>query len=134
MVFCGRTPAQAVNSVARPAEALRHICRQLDVVKHDIVVDRGIAEQHVEKLTSIVADSGAGERNAHLEPAVPKVLNRKDPPDSLAQHLLIVDRIERHLHALFDGNGAGTLVNRMRVRAHAVDRFKVQRHGSDQRD
>ena len=55
--------------MARAAETPRRRRRQLDVVQHDVVVQRGVAEQHVEELSGVCADRPADERDAHLEQA-----------------------------------------------------------------
>ena len=62
-------PAQLIQSVARTAERVRHLRRKFDIVQHHIVMDRRVAEQHIEKLSGVVSDGRDGERNAHLEQA-----------------------------------------------------------------
>ena len=57
------------------------------------------------------------------------LVDRLDPADDVAEHLVVVDRRERHLDALLDRDRVGALLDRARVAANAVDGFQAGRHG-----
>ena len=49
------------------SSASGELARKRDILEHHVLVQRGVAEQHVEELPGIVADRLAGERDADLE-------------------------------------------------------------------
>ena len=52
-----------------------------------------------------------------------------DVPDDVVEHRAIVDRLDRHLHALLDRDGAGAAFDRTGIGANAVDGDKAL-HGT----
>ena len=123
----GRTdaPAHLMQPVARAAESLHKLGRQLDIVQHHVIVDRGVAEQHVDQLPGIVADGRGGQRDAHLEQAMAQIADGEHAADDLGEHDIVVDRRKRHLDALLDRNGAGAALDRARIAADVIDGLKT---------
>ena len=79
--------AQAVDAVARAAERRGEIGRNVHVQQHDVRVQRGVAEHHVEELPGIAADGGGGEADADVEDVAAAVLDRFDLAHDVAQDL-----------------------------------------------
>src|SRR5215204_4655703 len=65
-----RPPPQAVDAVAWAAESRHEIGRKRDVDEGDILVQRGVAEQHVHQLSGVVRDGLRTERDTHFEEAL----------------------------------------------------------------
>src|SRR5689334_7209489 len=132
-LLCADAPAQDLDPMPRAFKGAHEFGRQLDVVEPDVVMDRRVAEQHVDQLPGIAADCCGRERDAHLEYAAARILGAyildvEDTPDDLVVHKRVVDRLERHLDALLDSNHTSTLRDRTRIAANAIDRLNVQRH------
>ena len=90
----------------------RKTVRQLDIRKHHVIQQRRVAEQHVEQLPGIAAAIGTQHRrhreaDPDLGPAVANIGNALDRADDAIQDGKIVDRLQRHLDALLDGDGSG---------------------------
>ena len=118
-----------MQPVARAAEAFDQLARQRDIVQHHIVVQRRVAEQHVDELPGIAADGFRGERDAHFEQAVLLFGDGLDPADDLGAHEIVVDRRQRHLDALLDRDGLRARLDRFGVAADLVDRLQTRGHG-----
>jgi hypothetical protein len=121
--------AQFVQPVARTAEPFYELARNVGVVQHDIVVDRRVAEQHVDELAGILPDGLGRKRDAHLEDALFPRLDRNDPADDLRQDGFVLDRRHRHFDALLDRDGAGAVLDRGGIGADAIDGFQSRGHG-----
>ncbi len=65
--------------LSRAAERGGEIGRDVHVQQHDILVQRGIAEHHVEELPGLQPGGGGGEADAHLEHPAAAVLDRLPP-------------------------------------------------------
>ncbi len=126
----GDPPPQARETMARPAEAEGELARKRDVLEHHVLVQRGVAEQHVEELPGIVADGLAGERDADLELPVLPLGDLLDPADDAREHEFIVDRRQRHLDALLDRDRAGARLDRAGIAADTVDGLQAGAHES----
>ena len=112
----------------RPAERFRKQLRgQSHIVQHDIGVQGGVAEQYVQQLAAIavslaVEHHGDGQSDPHLEEAVGELFDRFHLPDDIGQDGWLVDRLDRHFHALFDRDGLGSCLDRGGgVGMHMVD-------------
>ena len=116
--------AQAVEPVPRPAEHRRKLVRDRGVMQDNVVVDRGVAEQHVEELPGVAADRRRRQRDSRLEQSRGNFADAFDAPGDLRQHMLVVDRRERHLDALLDGDRLRARVDRFRVAADVIDRLQ----------
>ena len=122
-----------MQPVTGAAEAFDQLGRKRDIVQRHIVVQRRVAEQHVDELPGIAADGLRGERDANLEQAGLLFGDALDPADDLGAHELVRDRRQRHLDALLDRNGACARLDRPGVAADVVDRLQTRGHGcSDQ--
>jgi hypothetical protein len=119
--------------VARTAEGLDHVAGKLDVMQHHVLVQRGVAEQHVEELPRIVPDGLGGERDADLEQSALQVGDGLNASGDLLEHEVVIDRGERHLDALLGGNGLGARVDRPRVTSDAIDGLQTRMHGHSER-
>ena len=69
----------------RAAECRSQVGGNVDVQQHDVLVQRGVAEQHVEQLPGIVAGGGGGQADADVEDPVAAVLDRFDLAHDVAQ-------------------------------------------------
>ncbi len=114
-------PPQPAGAVARPAEGIGKLARDYDVAEYHIILQRAVAEQHVEQLPGIIAHGRGSERNAHLEPALLLGDDFVHPADDALQHERVADCRERHLDALLDRDGAGTRLDRAGIAADAID-------------
>ena len=103
--------------------------RKLGIDEYDIVVQRRVAKQHVEKLAGIGADGGGGQSDAHLEQVLVERAGRLDLSDDLVEHEAVVDGRDRHLDALLDRDGARARVDRARIAADMVDGGETGMHG-----
>ena len=65
--------AQAGDAVARSAECRGQFGGERHIVQHHVVVQRGVAEQHVQQLAGVVADRCGGQADAHRETAVVQI-------------------------------------------------------------
>src|SRR5262249_47022902 len=128
----GRADAltQSGKPVARAAKSAHQVVGKLDIVEDHVVVDRGIAEQHVDQLPGVVADRCGGERDAHRECPGAQVAQLAHATDDLGVHVGVVDGVERHLDALLDRDGAGAIGDRLRVAADMIGRFYDRLHGA----
>ena len=117
----------------RATEAFDQLARQHDIVQRHIVVQRRVAEQHVDELPGIAPDGFRGERDANFEQALFLFGDGLDPADDLAAHEIVCDRRQRHLDALLDRDGVRPRLDRFGVAADLVDRMQTRGHGcSDQ--
>ena len=115
--------------MARTAEHPHQLGRQLDVVQHHVLMQRRVAEQHVEELPGIRSDGLGGERDADLEQRVVQLPDRLDPADDLGADEIVLDRRNRHLDALLDRDRARALLDRARVAADVIDGLQTGMHG-----
>ena len=103
---------QLMQPVTGAAEGVDQLVRKLDIVQRHVVVQRGVAEQHVDELPGIAADGRGGERDAHLEQPVFFFGDALDAADDLGAHEVVHDRRQRHLDALLDRDGACARLDR----------------------
>ena len=89
------------------SSAKGELARKRDILEHHVLVQRGVAEQHVEELPGIVADRLAGERDADLELPFPPLDDLIDPADDAREHEFIVDRRQRHFDACSTATARG---------------------------
>ena len=113
-----------------PPKAFDQLGRKLDIVQRHVVVQRGVAEQHVDELPGIAADGLGGERDANLEQAVFLFGDASTRPTISARTKSSVDRRQRHLDALLDRDGACARLDRSGVAADVVDRLQTRGHGA----
>ena len=114
--------AQAVDAVVGAGENRGERGGDLDVQKHDVVVQGGVAEHHVEELAGVVADGCGGQCDADVELAVAAVVDGFDLADDFVVDRRVVDRVERHFDALLDGDGLRSGFDRGGVGGDAVGR------------
>ena len=110
--------------MTRAAERRRDIVRDLGIVQHDVVVDGGVAEQHVDELAGVAADGCRRQRDPRFEQPGADLAHALDASDDLGEHVLVVDRGERHLDALLDGDRLRARVGRVRIAADVIDRLQ----------
>src|SRR6516165_9957013 len=122
-------PPQLIEPVAGTAEDLDQVLGKRDVGEYHVLVQRRVAEQHVDELPGIAADGRHRERDADLEQAVVAFGNGLDAADDLGAHEIVLDRRDRHLDALLDRNGTRALLDRARIAAHEVDGLQTRVHG-----
>ena len=91
-------------------------------------MQRGIAEQHVQQLSRIVADGRRRETDTNGERAVAEIVDRLDLADDLGQHRRLVDRGQRHFHALFHRDRLRAGLDRGGVAAHVIGDGKAFGH------
>src|SRR4029077_5850585 len=87
---------------------------------HHVVLQRGIAEQHVDELAGVIAYRDAAERDTHREQAGRALADTHHAPDDLVENVLILDRRKRHLDALLDRDRTGARVDLARIRADVI--------------
>ena len=104
-----------------PPKARHEVVGKFRVMQDDILLQRRIAEQHVDELAGIVAGGRAAERDAHRERAAADVADRLHLADDLVEDLLVLDRRERHLDALLDRDRLRARFDGARVRADVID-------------
>ncbi len=107
--------------MSRTVESPEQIIRNSYVAENDILMQRRIAEEHIDELTRIFADRSRGEVDAHVEPAVADILYIGDLPHDLRQYAGIVDRLKRHFHALLDRNRIRPRLDRARLAPNAIE-------------
>ena len=112
---------QFVQTMPGAAERRHQVARQFDIVKGCVVMDRRVAEQHVDELAGVLPHGRNSERDAHLEQPAGLFLDRLDPADDVRKHAVVIDGRERHFDALLDGNGMRAIRNRSRVAADMID-------------
>ena len=66
--------------MARAAKSLQESRGENHIVENDIIVERSISKQHIEKLTRILADRRRGKIDAHGKPATALILDRATSP------------------------------------------------------
>jgi hypothetical protein len=118
-----------VQPVVRAAEDRDQFLRKHDIAQHHVLVQRRVAEQHVDELPGVVSDGLDRERDADLEQAAIPFGNGLDAADDFRAHEIVRDRRNRHLDALLDRNGARALLDRARIAAHEVDGLQTWGHG-----
>ena len=99
-------------------------------MQDNVVVDRGVAEQHVDELPGVASDRRRRQRNARLEQTGADLANAFNAPDDLGQYVLVVDRGQRHLDALLDGDRLRARVDRFRVATDMIDRLQPGHDGT----
>ena len=98
---------QAFDTEPGTAE-LRHCrCGRLEIQQTHIRLQRGVAEQHVEKLSGIVAGRCKRQADPHQKEGAIG-FDFADLANHLLPHTAAANRLRRHLDALFDGNGLST--------------------------
>ena len=85
-----------------------------------VLVDRGIAEQNVEKLAAVVPHRFGFQRDNGLEHTAAAILDRQHLADDFAEHARVVNGRHRHFHALLDRNGASAGLDRRGIRSDKV--------------
>ena len=100
--------------MAGPREQAR---RQDDIVQHHVGMQGGVAEQHVQQLAEIgvfgaIQDRRDRETDADLEEPVSDGGDGFDLADDVAEDGRLVDRLDRHFHALLDSDRGGTGLDR----------------------
>src|SRR4029079_920095 len=83
--------AQSRKAVMRAAETAYELLGKFRVVERHVLLQRCIAEQHVDELARIVADGRGREPNAHREHAIADVSEVLDLADDLVEDLLVLD-------------------------------------------
>jgi hypothetical protein len=121
-------PPQCVEPVARAGEGRDQLGRERDVGERHVLVQRRIAEQHVEELPGILPDGRRGERDAHLEVPTRDFDDRLDAADDLGADEIVGDGQERHFHALLDRDGARALLDCARLAADVIDGLQAFLH------
>jgi hypothetical protein len=96
--------AQAGDANIRSGELRREIVRQFGVVQDHVLLQRGIAEQHVDELAGIVADGRPCEGDAHRKQTGRNLTDIVNSADDVVEDLPVVNRRRRHLDALLDRN------------------------------
>ena len=115
-----RPPAKLRQALRRAAERSQQLGRQAGVVENDVVMQRSVAEQHIDELAGVGADGRGGERDFDVEPAVAAILDPGHLADDVGEDRSLAHRRQRHFHALFDGDVARAGLDRARVAADAV--------------
>ena len=113
--------AQTGKPDIRAAKSRRNIVRKLGIVQHDVVLQRGVAEQHVDELTGVVAGRGAAQADSDREQAGRNLADILHPADDVVEDVLVLDRRKRHLDALLDRDGTGAAFDRTRIRADVIN-------------
>ena len=121
---------QLMQPVTGATEGFDQLLRKHDIVQRHVLVQRGVAEQHVDELPGIAADGFGGERDANFEQPMFFFGDALDPADDLGAHEVVHDRRQRHLDALLDRDGACTRLDRSGVAAGVVDRLQTWGHGA----
>ncbi len=118
-----RSLSQSLHAMARTAERRTQPGRQVDVPQDDIVVQRAVAEQHVQQLAGIVIHGRRRQRNRDIEQAGHDLSNRFDASDDFRQDKVVGDRRQWHFDALLDRERTGARVDRPRVATDAIDSY-----------
>jgi len=105
-----RRLAQSRDAEAWPFESLQVARRKRDIDELHLGLQRAVAEEHVHELSRLVSRGAGRQRDIDLERAARRA-DGIDARHDLAQHVLVVDRIERHLHALLGCERAGPRVD-----------------------
>lgn len=127
----GRSPnpgAQAGRADIGPAEAGQKIVGQIDIKQDGVVLQRGVAKQHVEKLTGIAADGGGRQGESHLEAVLAALGDLLDHADDAVENRRVIDGRERHFNALLNGDSLGPGLDRRRRRLYPIGRAQSVRH------
>jgi len=119
---------QRIEAVARAAECLDEPRSELDIVQHHIILQRAVAEQHVEQLRGIFTDGLLPQRDADLEQAFFYFGDRLDLSDDFCAHEWVVNRRNGHLDALLDSKRTGARFNRVRIAADTIESFQPSLH------
>ena len=93
---------------------------KLGIDERDVVVQRCVAEQHVEKLTRFEAGRFHREAQAHVEDVGGDRRDFGDLRHDFAQHARVPHRRQRRFDALLERDRLRTGVDRIGRRAHAI--------------
>src|SRR4051812_11278767 len=119
---------QPGDAVLRAAEQVDQGLRHGHVAQHDVLVQGGVAEQHVQELPGIAADGGGCQADADVEQAVAEVGDAFHLADDVGQDSPVIDRGQRHLDALLDGDAPGAGLDLGGGAAHAVGNGETADH------
>ncbi len=108
--------AQAGDAVARPRETGRWV----EADQGDVGMQRGVAERHVQELGGIGADGGGREGDADVEEVAAAVADGVHVADDVGVDEFVGDGVERHFHALLNGDGASAGLNGSGIGVDAV--------------
>ena len=98
-------------------------------MQHHVLVQRGVAEQHVEELPGIGADGFRRKRNAHFKETPLLFGDRLDAADDFSADEIVRDRGDRHFDALLDRNRTRARLDRRCIAADVIDRLQTRLHG-----
>ena len=115
--------ADAGDAEARSAEAGRDARRDPCIQEGDVVVERRVAEQHVEELSRLEPGRLHGDPDPDLELVRRHGHDIVDARDDLGEHARVVDRRKRRLDALLERERQGAGVDVAGGRADAVGRI-----------
>jgi hypothetical protein len=93
--------AQALDPEARATERLAQRLRQLDRRQAHVVLERRVAEEHVEQLRGI-ARRGGQRKSEGRERLAPPGLELEHARQHLALDCVAADRLARQLHCLLE--------------------------------
>ena len=119
-------PARLVQPMARTAEHPHQLGRQIDVVEHHVLVQRRVAEQHVE-LPGIRSDGLGGERDADLEQRV--VCRIASTRPTISERTKSSSIAATGISTLCSTAIARALLDRARVAADVIDGLQTGMHG-----
>ena len=77
------------------------------ILKRDVLMQGAVSKQHIHELAGLMSRCCRGKRDTNQERAVAAIFDLLDAPCDLIQHEAILDRVERHLHALLDRKRIG---------------------------
>ena len=97
-------------------------------MQQHILMQRAVAEQHVEQLRGIVAESLLPQRDGDLEHACFFFGDRLDLGDDFRAHERVINRRNRHLDALLDRKRTRTRFDRARIAADTIEGFQPRGH------
>ena len=117
------TPEQFANpgnAKSRTAELRHEIRGKLHIDQLDVIVQRAIAEQHVDGLRDVAAGGRGRQANAHLVHAIVAAMHTVDASDNMLGDERIADDFGRDFDALLERDGRRHGVQLFRRRAHAI--------------
>ena len=119
--------ADACDAEAGSAESRCEGGRELDVEQRHIVLQRRVAEEHVEKLARLEASRFGGQSNRGIECTAVRGHDLDDTRDNLIQNARVTDCFDRQLDALLERNCLCARVDRGRRGADTIRRFDPAR-------
>jgi len=114
------TRAQSFKAVAWPAKCINEFVGKRGVDQCHIVLQRRVAEQHVEQLAGCETGRDRRKSDANLEQSAAKIGNVFDLAQDFVQHERIIDGWNGHFDALLDGNAVGARCDGFGVTANVI--------------